>query len=401
MASAGSNIDEMIMCPGIGHGEAIERLLAAVAAEGSYKSVQVTAEQFHFARTYRPTWAIAAGVATIWLALLGLLFFFVTTTETSVVSVESDHTGTRVRITGRMTSSLLGRIRSSMSSQEVSPQYNQSSVGQPVVSAYQVAPPTPVSAAASPPDLAPMPISAGPPRTSFVPTPLASPPGPGVPGMPQLPHPPAPTGNTPPEHATPPPLPPAAGTPATPAPASPPPPAPATVLPPPPAPVGDVLPPPPVPATDGLPPAPGAAPGQPVRIPLAPSLPLAHGHSDERTVVVHSFALPSQSVRLDDGTVLDATSRIVLGRDPDGPGAVAVHDVQRSVSKTHVAIEVVDGEWTVTDMHSTNGVVIVDPVGGEHQTVPGSPVVAPAGSTVHFGERRLTLGTLSIPQGTS
>jgi len=99
--------------------------------------------------------------------------------------------------------------------------------------------------------------------------------------------------------------------------------------------------------------------------------------------------MPDWSIRLDDGRVLALDRPILIGRDPAAqPDAVplALADGTRSVSKTHARVEVSDGVVLVTDLHSTNGVVIVSD--GEPETCrPGVPTVVPTRATVRFGDR--------------
>lgn len=53
---------------------------------------------------------------------------------------------------------------------------------------------------------------------------------------------------------------------------------------------------------------------------------------------------------------------VIVGRDPRAPEGVtdaqlvALKDCEFSVSKTHARLDLVDGSWLVTDLHSTNGV---------------------------------------------
>lgn len=53
---------------------------------------------------------------------------------------------------------------------------------------------------------------------------------------------------------------------------------------------------------------------------------------------------------------------VIVGRDPRAPEGVtdaqlvALKDCEFSVSKTHARLDLVDGSWVVTDLHSTNGV---------------------------------------------
>lgn len=74
---------------------------------------------------------------------------------------------------------------------------------------------------------------------------------------------------------------------------------------------------------------------------------------------------------------------LILGRrpatDPDYPQAqlIDVADETRTVSKTHARLELVGERWTITDLESTNGVVIIGddgteielPAGGSHTVV--------------------------------
>jgi len=81
---------------------------------------------------------------------------------------------------------------------------------------------------------------------------------------------------------------------------------------------------------------------------------------------------------------------VLIGRDPVaaslGERPVALADETRSVSKTHVRVELSNGSVFVTDLHSTNGVAIVTN-GDPEACRPGAPTLAPAWSTVRFGDR--------------
>ena len=157
----------------------------------------------------------------------------------------------------------------------------------------------------------------------------------------------------------------------------------------------------PVPWADALPPTgpissvPGvpvrAATSEPVANPNPVSIPTPHaptsatgGHAAD-----WPSPMPDWSIRLDDGRVLALDRPILIGRDPAAqPDAVplALADGTRSVSKTHARVEVSDGVVLVTDLHSTNGVVIVSD--GEPETCrPGVPTVVPTRATVRFGDR--------------
>ena len=86
---------------------------------------------------------------------------------------------------------------------------------------------------------------------------------------------------------------------------------------------------------------------------------------------------------------------MVLGRnpvvDPSWPSAVPmpVADLQKSVSKTHVALTLMPGGVRVDDLRSTNGTIVVSPDGQPVPVQPNHPVLATDGASVVFGGRRV------------
>ncbi|WOQ69321.1 DUF5684 domain-containing protein [Microbacterium limosum] len=68
---------------------------------------------------------------------------------------------------------------------------------------------------------------------------------------------------------------------------------------------------------------------------------------------------------------------VVLGRrpqeDPDHPGAqlVPLADETRTVSKTHARLELHGDVWSITDLYSTNGVILLAQDGDEVEVPPG------------------------------
>jgi FHA domain len=78
-----------------------------------------------------------------------------------------------------------------------------------------------------------------------------------------------------------------------------------------------------------------------------------------------------------DGQSFEATSSMVLGRDPAvvpvRPQAqrIPVADPAKSVSKTHAIIDLESAELSVTDLHSTNGVIVTRPDGRRDDLPPG------------------------------
>ena len=173
----------------------------------------------------------------------------------------------------------------------------------------------------------------------------------------------------------------------------------------PPAPAADTID-PPTPVADTVdPPAPMAAPvDPPVPAPAAgirpapmmsappltqpsPPIDLAAPAADageddddvEATVVVSRRRGVRRVLVLDDGRsfALSATS-VVIGRNPTGePGEqrLAIADSTRTLSKTHARLIVQADEWRLTDLHSTNGVVVVADDGAETLLDPGESVI--------------------------
>lgn len=143
----------------------------------------------------------------------------------------------------------------------------------------------------------------------------------------------------------------------------------------------------------GMPAAVSAAPPVPVRSPMLTAAPT----TPERDADDGAQELPAASLQLDDGRVVPVADRVEIGRDPAGSSGVAVDDEQRSVSKTHLAVQRHDGAWWVTDLHSTNGVTIID-LGGASVTLPaGRATVVDPGVIVKFGGRHLVLGPVGGP----
>ena len=96
---------------------------------------------------------------------------------------------------------------------------------------------------------------------------------------------------------------------------------------------------------------------------------------------------------LDDGVELDLSDIVLLGRDPSS-GAhestatlVPVADPERSVSKTHLKLEVLGGVVVATDRGSTNGSALLSSDGAFTKLEPGVATEVPAGSAVRFGSR--------------
>lgn len=99
----------------------------------------------------------------------------------------------------------------------------------------------------------------------------------------------------------------------------------------------------------------------------------------EETVIVARKRGIRRSLVLDDGrTFALSGASVVIGRNPTGEAGeqrLAISDGTRTLSKTHARLVVTDDEWRLTDLHATNGVVVVADDGTEVLLDPGESVI--------------------------
>lgn len=111
----------------------------------------------------------------------------------------------------------------------------------------------------------------------------------------------------------------------------------------------------------------------------------------DMTVVVDRRSRMRWHLVLEDGTRLPLSgTAVVLGRNPDanpGEQKIAVPDRTRTLSKTHARLDLQGEEWRLTDLHSTNGVVLVADDGTE--------TLLDAGESV-LGTGRFILGEVAL-----
>lgn len=381
VSRGGVVVDHVVACPGIGSGQAADTLVGIVGGDGRYHAVRVGADRVQFARTFRPTWATVLGFCLLPVALVGIVFFFVKTTETCTAVVEADHRGTRIRLTGRLDAAVLEQLQTSFDDPAAAARDAEAfgAVGAPVSSPQS----SPVSLQSAPSAL----LTAAPSPTappSGDPIHLPPPSGDPVVMQPQVAAPAAWLSRPEPSP--------------TPSPSGDP--APAMSVP--------AAPGPPFPAAASYPAAPVAAPAAkqggwvPVwereDVEVAPSSASAAplGSDPSSTIVVpnrHAAGRSGLSAVLDDGTELDLSTIVLLGRDPapgpfeDQASLVPVVDPERSVSKTHIKVELIGGVVMATDRGSTNGSALVGPDGAIGELTPGVPTEVPSGSFVRFGSR--------------
>lgn len=120
----------------------------------------------------------------------------------------------------------------------------------------------------------------------------------------------------------------------------------------------------------------------------------APGDADE-TVMVRRRRIAWQLVPVAASPVPLTAEVVILGRrpapDPAFPHAqlVSVHDDARTVSKTHARLELRGEKWLVTDLGSTNGVLLRTLMGEEMEIEPGTEI--DAGERFFLGDEEFHL----------
>ncbi|MCL2466465.1 MAG: hypothetical protein FWF02_06780 [Micrococcales bacterium] len=128
-----------------------------------------------------------------------------------------------------------------------------------------------------------------------------------------------------------------------------------------------------------IPPLLAETPGWPTLSSAFPVTPGTSGDDLEPTVMTTVAAFGSWTMALADGRSFSLQSPSVLvGRRPytteAGVQVLPIVDTTRSLSKTHARMDLVDGTWQVTDLSSTNGVVVTTVDGQEKKAEPGRPI---------------------------
>ena len=106
---------------------------------------------------------------------------------------------------------------------------------------------------------------------------------------------------------------------------------------------------------------------------------------------------PQWRLILHDGSVVHTTGILLLGRDPgriagwELASLVTINDPEKSVSKTHAAIETTGGEFWITDLHSTNGVSVFTDDGIETVLEPDVRFPVESSSSIELGRYRIVV----------
>lgn len=148
-----------------------------------------------------------------------------------------------------------------------------------------------------------------------------------------------------------------------------------------------------------VPPAP--VPPPPVLAPPAPAGPVPPPPDDDgpepdddldATVVSDRRSTPGWTIVLDDGAQQAVSGQVLIGRrvkgpDPRWPSArlLTLVDTTKSVSKVHALLEADRAAFRVTDLGSTNGVIIAAPDGTEIDLATGATSEVIPGSSVILG----------------
>lgn len=115
---------------------------------------------------------------------------------------------------------------------------------------------------------------------------------------------------------------------------------------------------------------------------------------DVEETVIASRRKAHWSVLLPTGSPVDLVADVVLvGRRPAPstayPNAQLIVVDDGTVSKTHLRLERHGEEWSVTDLHSTNGTILIASDGAEREIVPGAAHRAPGRLLLGDAELRL------------
>ncbi|MET1051138.1 MAG: FHA domain-containing protein [Mycetocola sp.] len=153
-----------------------------------------------------------------------------------------------------------------------------------------------------------------------------------------------------------------------------------------------------VPSSDHAAPVPVARPEfAPAPFVPAPSVPAPAAGTNAPVTAPAPIAAVTTNPRLvlPDATILSLAAGLIVGRDPqeqEGYGVTeraTLHDVERSVSKTHAILGFSEGRVWVIDLNSTNGTVLIAADGIETLCTPEVATPVPAGSDIRFGEYRV------------
>lgn len=115
----------------------------------------------------------------------------------------------------------------------------------------------------------------------------------------------------------------------------------------------------------------------------------------DQTVMVHRRRTEWELVPPGGAPVAISSEVVILGRRPSADGAypsaqlLPLIDETRTVSKTHARLELTQDGWVITDLASTNGVLLTTEDGAEQEAASGVPL--PVGERFHLGDAEVRL----------
>ena len=155
MAKRGIPVDETLRLSRGTPSTLMAAALEAVGRHGEYRTASTSLERMAFARSFRPWWATTAAVL-FGVTGVGLFFLLVRSAETFTLSIEEDHSGTRVRMHGRILPKLAESLRALCDGSAAHPAAATGGLGVQAVEQSDVAQVSPTPA---PPLVSPQPTS--------------------------------------------------------------------------------------------------------------------------------------------------------------------------------------------------------------------------------------------------
>jgi hypothetical protein len=149
-------------------------------------------------------------------------------------------------------------------------------------------------------------------------------------------------------------------------------------------------------------PIPAFVPVVPGAPPIPPASAMPPPAPEPRKQAKHADAPsdPQWNLTLHDGSVVHVSGSLLLGRDParldawPDAGLLKINDPEKTVSKTHAAIDASGDGLVIVDLDSTNGVTVVEPSGDSTDFEPGQQGDVLPGSTIQLGQYRILVQRL-------
>jgi hypothetical protein len=109
MAAAGTNYTTSFVSKS-SPDAVVEAVLAGLAGASDTTVTMAGPSTVVVTRKYTPTWAVVVGIVGILLFLIGILAFFVKTTDTLTITISAAGKGSRVQVTGVTSPEIVARL---------------------------------------------------------------------------------------------------------------------------------------------------------------------------------------------------------------------------------------------------------------------------------------------------